>query len=64
MDVFVCHTHIRFPASQLPYEETSTSSSTILENLSTDENVADLRDTHDADLVQMAGNVGFSCGIA
>ncbi|CAN0372426.1 unnamed protein product [Ascophyllum nodosum] len=49
---------------QLPYEETSTSSSTVLENLSTDEDVADLRNTHNADLVQMAGNVGFSCGIA
>ena len=54
---------IRFPASQLSYEETSTSSSTILYNLSTDEDVADLRDAHDADLVQMTGNVGYSCGI-
>ena len=60
-NVFVART--RFPASQLPYEETSTSSSTILYNLSTDEDVADLRDAHNADLVQMAGKVGYSCGI-
>ena len=49
---------------QLPYEEDSTSSSTVLDNLSADDDVADLRNTYAADLVQLSTNLGVSCGRA
>lgn len=48
--------------TQLPYDETSTTAATVLDNLTNDEDVADLRDTYEADLVQLAANLGFSCG--
>ncbi|CAN0145382.1 unnamed protein product [Ascophyllum nodosum] len=48
----------------LPYDEDSTSSSTVLDNVSTDDDVADLRDIYEADLVQVAANLGVSCGRA
>ena len=51
-----------YPAAQLPYEETSTSSTTVLDNLAADEDVAAMRDTYEADLVQLVANLGFSCG--
>ena len=48
--------------AQLPHDETSTISATVLDNLESDEDVADLRDTYEADLVQLHTNLGVSCG--
>ena len=43
--------------AQLPHDETSTISATVLDNLESDEDVADLRDTYAADLVQLHTNL-------
>lgn len=54
---------------QLPYIEESTLSSVVLENLENSNEVAELRDTFGADLVQLvtdlnADTIGGSCGLA
>lgn len=55
---------VLYSPMQLPYNETSTSSSTVLDTLAADEDVADMRDTYEADLVQLVTNLGFTCGRA
>lgn len=61
--IFVLSFVLDFPL-QLPYNETSTSSSTVLSTLGANEDVADMRDTYEADLVQLVANLGFTCGRA